>query len=133
MDNPNLATVVRIYQCIFGGEVDRMEPLLAPGFYLIEAESLPYGGEYEGFQGFKSLLRKVAAFWNRTLVGEVERMIADGDWVIAVLRLRGRDPKTGERVSMSVCEVWECRDGKAVALWPYYWDTKRISDMAGDG
>jgi ketosteroid isomerase-like protein len=126
----NIEKIVRsIYELMLRGETAAAFELVHPGFVVREADGLPYGGTYEGYEGFQRLLGAVFQTWKGAEIS-VEEVVGHGERVFALLTLRGRVGPADELVATEVVEVWTVRDGKAVDLRPFYWDTARIARAA---
>jgi ketosteroid isomerase-like protein len=85
----------------------------------VAGADLPWGGTWRGRAGveayFASLDRLVA------ITGyEVERMIAQGDWVVVLARGTGRFHPTGEVITLSKADVLRLQDGRIVEFREYY-------------
>jgi uncharacterized protein len=81
-----------------------------------EPAFLPYGGTYRGIDEFKALVGKVAAVLDlRTLT--VERLIADGDHVVALVRVSTVD---GDEVRLSELSI--VRDGSVAEMEIFFHD-----------
>jgi uncharacterized protein len=108
------------------GDFEALREYVDPEFEIIEAESLPYGGRYLGFEGYVEIMRRIFKAWE-DLKWEIVNLIADGDSIAVRLILSGR--RGVHSFSMPVCEVWEFRAGKLFRHTPYYFDTKKLSDL----
>jgi ketosteroid isomerase-like protein len=115
-----------MYQLGAAGDFEGLKQYLAPDFFCVEAESLPYGGTYHGFDGYVKLFTTIFGLWEDA-EAEIESLIADQNSVAARVVLKGR--VGDERFSMPLCEVWDLRDGKIVKVTPYYFDTKVLADL----
>jgi hypothetical protein len=71
--------------------------LLHPEGRLYPPSEWPGPGVYEGHQGRAALIREWTSTFNG-LHGEIERLIDDGDRVIALLRMRGISKASGVEV-----------------------------------
>ncbi len=122
------ATMLRIYEDIFNnGDLDAIDELLADDF--VEHEELPPGipqGK-EAPRAMTSMMRGAFPDFHAS----VEEMLQDGNKVITRARFSGTHkgefmgiPPTDKRFDISVIDIIEFRDGKAVAHWG-------VMDMAG--
>ncbi|AUX42405.1 uncharacterized protein SOCE26_038360 [Sorangium cellulosum] len=119
----------QVIQSIYDtGKTDDFETILSfmdPDLVIQEAESLPYGGTYHGPEGFHRLIARVFESV-RSLHVEVEGMLADGDQVIAMLRVKLGLKGSDREFETKVAEYWRLRDGKVIELRPFYWDTAAL-------
>lgn len=101
--------------------------LIAPDFVMHEDEGMPYGGVYHGPDGFFDLIAKVWGTWGGTHF-EPLYQIADpaGAKICAVVRFRGTPGNSSETVEALINEVWEFRNGQAVAATVWYYDSASL-------
>jgi uncharacterized protein len=95
-----------------------------------EAGSLPYGGTYRGEADIIRGATLMGRAWE-SFTFQVLGFCAGGDLVIAHVLISGIGRKTGKSFSMPVMEMWRFRDGKAIELRPFYWDTHRCVECFG--
>ncbi len=112
------------------GDRDTMAMLLHPDAEVHEADSLPYAGRHRGLDGFLALVKTVFTSFRDTRV-EVDTIVGEGELVVVLATLSGRSKKTGESFRMPVNEVWRLHEGRIVSITPYYFDTARLSELAG--
>jgi ketosteroid isomerase-like protein len=110
---------------IRGADRAVLESMMHEDICVYEAVSLPFGGEHRGKDAYFALVRRVFHSWKDVKL-EVHRYIAEGDTVVVLAEIRGASPRTGERFSMPLAEVWTFRDGRIATVTPYYHDTCRL-------
>lgn len=126
-------TIVKsIYQFMLRGDTAAAFELVDPRFVVREAESLPYGGTFEGYEGFQRLLGAVFQTWKDAQIS-LKEIVGRGERVFALLDLKGKLGGSDEIVALEVVEIWTVRDGKAVDLRPFYWDTAMVVKRAARG
>lgn len=103
---------------------------LHPEAVLYEAESLPYGGEWRGHDGFERFFAVMAETWSSVAVQDVE-FIEQGDTVVVLLTMEARARATGTFVRSPLCQVVRVRDGLPIEIRPFYWDTAAINAALG--
>jgi len=106
---------------------EAMKELLHPQVRIIEADSLPYGGVFEGAEGFIDLIRRVFSTWRDTRLS-VQQVLADGDHVVILAQMSGRGQAADKAFSMPIAEVWLLEDRKIKEVRPFYFDTKLLHD-----
>lgn len=131
MSDENVKIVRGVYEAAKQGDLAAGLAVLDPSFVLHEADSLPYGGSYhgpEGFaQGFGTIVQHLGPF-----EFELENVLGAGDeHVLVLIHIWGTAPATGKAYDMNIAELWKLRDGKAVELRPYYWDTAKLLESLG--
>ena len=122
------ATMLRIYEEVFSqGDFDLGDELLADDF--VEHEELPPGIP-QGKEAPRALMTMMRGAFP-DFHAAVEEMLQDGNKVITRARFSGTHkgefmgiPPTDKRFDISVIDIVEFRDGKAIAHWG-------VMDMAG--
>jgi ketosteroid isomerase-like protein len=124
----DLEVVEAIYAAIAAKDFDAIFTLADPTFVLTQDARLPWGGRYEGHDGF--------ATFAITLVGTIDSKVtteamftADGE-VIQVGRTKGTVVATGAPFDVAEVHRWTIRDGKAVAAH-FAIDTPAMLDALG--
>lgn len=107
----NLALVTDMYEAAKRGDLDSFVAALAPDVVVIEPAFLPYGGSYHGADGFLSLFARLADTFDVPSLS-VERVIADGDIVLGLLRMQLADGNS----TLEVIEQSTIRDGKVAEM-----------------
>lgn len=111
--------------------LDAIEPLFADDFILSHADGLPFGGDYRGWEGYTEALRVTGNFWGGINKLNFREFIPYGhDKVIIHFLLDGKIAKNGQRVEMPVVAIWELKGGKISRIRPFFFDTKKIADLA---
>ncbi|WP_437316791.1 nuclear transport factor 2 family protein [Sorangium sp. So ce385] len=121
----NQQVIQSIYDAGKAGDFETVLSFMDPDLVIEEAESLPYGGTYRGPEGFRRLITRVFESV-RTFHVEVDGMVADGDQVIVMLRLKLGLKGSDREFETKVAEYWRLRDGKVIELRPFYWDTAAL-------
>lgn len=128
MSLTNKEVVAEYYRSALAGEIEAMKAVLDPNIRAIEANSLPYGGVWEGIDAFMKLLARVFEVWKDCQV-EMKHLIADDDWVVALTEMSGVGVASGIPFKMPLAEVYRVKNGKIVEVTPYYLDAKVLSDV----
>ena len=104
--------VAAIYEAMGAKDVGRLFTMVSPSIVVTQDPRLPWGGRYEGHDGF--------ATFGLTLAGEIESAVtvdaifeADG-WVVQTGRTRGRTRVTGVAFDIPEVHRWRLEDGLAV-------------------
>lgn len=126
MSSENVKVVSDIYDgFILRGSIDPLFASLDPEVVVHEAASLPFGGTFHGLAGVQDLFGQMFATWDDLKI-TVDKLFDGGDQVVAILRLTAKAKATGTPVDMQLAELWTLRDGKVVALKPFYFDAGEI-------
>jgi ketosteroid isomerase-like protein len=120
--------VVREFTTALGaGDVARCLELLSDELIFSEPESLPFGGEYLGKDGFKQVLRNVSREFRVQLATP---QISGCDTYVAV-RVHGTmtSRATGRRMDMQVVDLYELRDRKITRVDVFYKDPRALTEL----
>lgn len=120
--------VQQYYNTALAGEIEAMKTLLDPNIRVIEAQSLPYGGVWDGIDSLMKLLATVFEVWKECAV-EVKHMISEGEWVLARTEMSGVGAVSGIPFRMSLAEVFRVQNDRIVEITPFYLDTKELWDV----
>jgi nucleoside-diphosphate-sugar epimerase/ketosteroid isomerase-like protein len=96
-----------------------------------EAESLPWGGEWRGPDGFARLNQKIDTLTELTTRGH--EIVWAGDVVELRLDAVFTSRKSGRRLPMTVVEHYRVRDGKIYGADAFYKDTHAVNDLVENG
>lgn len=123
-DDEKVALVQSLYASTGAGDFDTAETMLTEDFFILEAESLPMAGLYEGKTALRNLYAHV--FGTLKVAGlEPEGMTVGGDYVINLISFRFENP---DLAPARLAELFRFRDGKVCEIRPYYFDPKPLVD-----
>jgi steroid delta-isomerase-like uncharacterized protein len=127
MSTQNNADLARtIYRLFNEGKLDQVVELANEDVELI---LIPFGQTFHGREGFMNFLQGFhSAFPDITIT--VTNQVAAGDQVVTEFTARGTHtrplqtpagevPPTGRVVDLTVCEVWQVKNGRLAALRNY--------------
>lgn len=98
------------------GDLDGMVADFAPDIAWTEAAGFPLAGTYHGPDAIKKgVFMALGADWDGWAV-EVDRLIADGDEVVAIGWYTAKHRATGKALRTRVAHVWRVSDEKVVAF-----------------
>jgi ketosteroid isomerase-like protein len=95
-----------------------------------EPDGLPYGGTYRGKKGFLAAISAINAVWKRVRFADIAYSVGD-DLAIVNFTMLAISRGTGRELCMRVCEVWRFRNGRAIDVAPFYWDTHAVRAVIG--
>jgi hypothetical protein len=113
----NTELLARTYRAMTDGDIETVLALIDPSITIWQTEELPWGGRYEGIEGFAEFFGKLRG--TITSAVEVERIFEAGDHVVEVGRTRGTVNATGAEFDIAEVHIWELRDSKAVSFRAY--------------
>ena len=109
--------VSRIYDAMAARDIEALLALLDPSVTVWQTELLPWGGYYEGIDGFGEFARKLIG--SITSQVQIERLYEAGDHVVQAGRTRGTVNATGTEFDVAETHIWEVRDGTARSMRAY--------------
>ena len=122
--------VVSLYELTAAGKLDVVEGQLTEDFKILEAESLPYGGAWEGKDALQRLFTHVFGFWDDPSL-DIQDILVSENNVIGLLTLSVTSRHNGERLDIKVAEAFHFRGDKICGITPYYFDTAEIAKATG--
>ena len=96
-----------------------------------EAESLPWGGEWRGPDGFARLTHEIDVLAELTTRGH--EIVRAGDAVELRLDAVFTSRKSGRQLPMTVVEHYRVHDGKIYGADAFYKDTQAVNDLVKNG
>ena len=113
MSADDVQVVEQIYAAMAAVDVPRLFELLDPTIVITQDDRLPWGGRFEGHDGFAAFGLALRANI-QSAVATHAIFAADGD-VIQVGRTTGTVVATGAAFDVPEVHRWTIRDGRAVA------------------
>ena len=126
-ENRNLEIVKTMAENGIRGRWDIVRPLVADDIVLHVPETLPWGGDQHGWQGYQDALLTMGKFFSELDFSQFSFSPIE-DKVIIRTHLKGRVAATAKPVSMPLLEVWRVRNGKVCDIVAYFFDTKTLVD-----
>jgi nucleoside-diphosphate-sugar epimerase/ketosteroid isomerase-like protein len=96
-----------------------------------EAETLPWGGEWTGPDGFARLTRAIDTLAELTVRGQ--EIVQAGEVVEMRLDAVFTSRRSGRRLPMKVVEHYRVREGKIYGADAFYKDTQAVNDLVKHG
>ncbi|MBR9909327.1 MAG: nuclear transport factor 2 family protein [Gammaproteobacteria bacterium] len=131
-EQSNRQRVAQFITAFEQGQVELQRSLVHPEVVFHSPESLPYGGEWHGLDGWQRMKQAIAVVWSE-LDLKIRRVVGaeDDDCFVIIADLKARSRQTGQVYAAEVMEKWLWRDGLLVLVRPYYWDTARVNQVIG--
>jgi|SRR5687767_1442124 ketosteroid isomerase-like protein len=101
-----------------------------PDVVVHEPKSLPYAGDWIGFEGIGALFRRMREVWSDLRVEQLEAT-RDGDVVFMTCTIHLTSRTTGVSVIQPFAEVLRFKDELLVEGTPFYYDTAEIVSAIG--
>ena len=114
------------FECLFKtGNFEAMSKIIAKDAVYSQAEGLPYGGTYIGFDQIMGMFRKAQTFFDLQIVGEPNYFVGNNNnEVIIYFTIKCRSKKSGKEITMPISEYFNIKNGQIHAIRPFYFDTK---------
>lgn len=124
----NKEIVQSIYKSLASGDVAAVTALFADDISWTEADGFPLAGTYIGPQAVvENVFMRLGEFSDNWEV-VIERLICDGDTVVADGKYTWNHKSTGEPCEARMAHVWTLVDDKAVSFLQHV-DTARVRDQ----
>ena len=129
--HPQALEVVRgIYDAVGRGDWDGVLSRVHPAAVFTQSSALPFGGEWRGHEGFRTMGDAIFKAWPDFSVRPL-RFAQEGDVVLVVTRVDGSNPAGDGRLDQEMIEYWRVVDGQAVECRPFYFDPGKAAKSAG--
>lgn len=131
LETDNFKVVAQYYECLFKTrDFNTMAALIEEGAIYSQAEGLPYGGTYTGFNEWKKMYAKSAEFFDLEIEKEpVYFSDASKNEVIIYFTIKCKAKKSGKTLSMPISEHFDLKNGKITSIRPFYFDTKQFAEF----
>jgi uncharacterized protein len=128
----SLATQSRIYAEYARGNRGAVLEALADdvAWHSVGPAAIPWGGSYHGRQEVEAFFARLDSAAEITAY-EVERVIAQGEWVTVLARVRARFPATGVEQEFASADVMRIRDGRILEFREFYDTAAVLAAMQG--
>src|SRR6266516_32831 len=107
----NVELIESLWDAFGRGDLDKVAAAMAESGEVVFPASLPWGGSYEGPEGFGGVLAEVVGSFAEFKAKPEMVLGADDDHVVVVANVRARSKK-GERLESRVAWLYRLRDGK---------------------
>lgn len=119
-----------IYELMGAQDWDGVMALMTDDFKIVEPDSLPYGGLWEGKDALQRLYPAVVSNFDE-FSPVIKEVIGGVEWAAVIVDLTLISKKTGRRFTQTVSEVGRVENGKLAELQIHYFDTAEIANEIG--
>lgn len=133
MSSANAELITSLYDAFARGDAATVLGALDPQVVWMEAENIAYADRnpYVGPQQVgEGVFGRLMSEWEGFQV-HTEKLVSEGDAVVALGRYRGTYKATGQRLDAQFVHVWTVRDGRVVAFQQYA-DTAQFARVSGE-
>ena len=119
----------KYFECLFvTRDFATMKTIMAKDAVYNQAEGLPYGGTYIGFDELVKMFQKAGGYFDLQIEkAPVYYTNPTTNGVFIYFWIKCRSKKSGKEISMPISEYYEVKDGLITHIRPYYFDTKTFS------
>jgi len=127
----NFKIVAQYYESVFKTrDFTAMAHLIEEGAVYNQAEGLPYGGKFTGFNEWVKMYAKSAEFFDLEIEKEpVYFSDATKNEVIIYFTIKAKAKKSGKTLSVPISEHFDLKNGKITDIRPFYFDTKQFAEF----
>lgn len=131
IETDNFKVAAQYYESFFKTkDFTAMAPLIEEGAIYTQAEGLPYGGTYVGFNEWIKMYTKSTEFFDLQVEKDpVYFSDASKNEVIIYFTIKGKAKKSGKTLSMPISEHIDLKNGKITAVKSFYFDTKQFAEF----
>jgi ketosteroid isomerase-like protein len=129
--HPNVDVVRRFYEALAAGDVDTIRSLTDPDIVVVQAEELPWGGEFHGYDGLGEFFGLLVGTIRSQVTHQV--IFAAGDRVVQVGRTAGTVNATGASFDIDEVHVHTLRDGRIARFEPHIDTPAMLAVLAAGG
>jgi uncharacterized protein len=104
-----------------GASFDGIGATLDPNVQLHQSPDLPWGGEWQGYEGFKGWSVEMSRHFDVVDVQDAQFLTA-GDQVVVLCTLTTRSRVTGRILSAPMVQVVTVKDDRITEFRPFYWN-----------
>jgi ketosteroid isomerase-like protein len=137
-ESPALRSLMRFYEAEArysgsGKPADREALLktLHRDIVLYQPESLPYGGEWRGREGFGHWLDAFVRTWADVTPTDPVVHVCGENVIVSTVTMRARACATGTSIAMPMCQVIRFSDGLPIEWRNFAWDTAKMLQALG--
>lgn len=124
----DLEVVQAIYEAMAAKDLDRLVELLSPDIVVDQDPALPWGGHYEGHDGFGRFALLLTGTIDSAVT--IDAMFEAGGEVFQMGRTKGTVIATGASFDVPEVHRWRVEDGKAVKA-DFAIDTQAMLEALG--
>lgn len=131
LEADNFKIVAQYYESVFKTrDFTAMAHLIEQGAVYNQAEGLPYGGKFTGFNEWVKMYAKSAEFFDLEIEKEpVYFSDATKNEVIIYFTIKAKAKKSGKTLSVPISEHFDLKNGKITDIRPFYFDTKQFAEF----
>lgn len=103
-----------------------------PEIVLFQPDSLPYGGEWHGHQGFEDWTQAFTRAWLYVRPRDAQVIACSDDTIVSLVTMEAQARASHKQVRMPMCQIVRMRDNLPVEWRNFAWDTAVLNDALAD-
>ncbi len=128
MSDKLIEIVKEMYAALPRQDWQTFEAHLHPDFRVVEADSLPFAGEFCGMAGFQQLVTRVFELFSVFEPNTTAFCAGDGHVMVRVeMKLTGRS--SGRTVNTEMIEVFRFEGDKLLEIRPFYFNSEAVASI----
>jgi ketosteroid isomerase-like protein len=135
MSPQKMQTVKRLFDAVERRDQVGVLETYHPKIVIHEAPSLPYGGDYYGYEGARRHGIGYARTWDAFQRTPAERSLnpifleTTEDYMVVLFRQKAVVPGSGRMLDLPEVGVYKIRDGKVIESWMFHQDTVALLEF----
>jgi uncharacterized protein len=129
MAQDNVDVIQSAWDAFGRGDIDEAVSVADPAGEIVTPESLPWGGTFQGPEGFKEMLGTLLSNFEQFKAVPEKVLGADDNHVVVLAKLTGRT-KAGNPLEGRAVWVYQLRDGKVIRAEAFT-DTHKVLEALG--
>lgn len=137
MDSPNIDVVKRFYEAetAYLESEPREFGIIAATLHaecvMLQPDSLPYAGHWQGHSGFERWMKAFAEAWSALTVDEPQFFPSGQDIVFVRSTVKAKTRVDGTELCWPLLQMITISDGLVREIQPFYWDTAQVAEALG--
>lgn len=112
---------------------DLLAPYFAPDVELHQADGLPYGGIWRGYDGMEKFFVTMSETWADFDLSDQTFLAVTPDHAVVLTQVRATARATGRAVDFPILQIIRFGEGRIREVRPFYWDTAAITAACDSG
>lgn len=131
VESANTKVVATYFESLFKTrDFKTLASVLRPNAVYHQAEGLPYGGTYTGFEQWITMFQKAGSLFDMQIAEEPTYFYNSAkDRIVLGFVIRCTAKNSGKTITMHISEHFEVVDGKIASIRPFYFDTKAFAEF----
>jgi len=129
MSSSTLVEIVQaLYSAMATGDTTIYDTALHADFRVVESPALPFGGTFNGMEGFNALVGQIFEMYSE-FIPQPKNIAVGGNQVMVEVDIRLTGKATGKTIDTQLIEVFTFENDKLIEIKPYYFDTDLLASI----